>query len=479
MTIEYIEGSAMLKKTKIVATIGPATETPEMMHSLVKQGIDVMRLNFSHGSHEEHRGRIETMRKVAHAQGRNIAILLDTKGPEIRTMKLVNGEEVALRSEEVLILTTDETHVGDYNRVAVTYKNLTEDVNVGNIILLDDGLISLEVLKIEGNNVYCFIQNSGFLGENKGVNLPGIHVNLPALSQKDKADIKFGCEMNVDFIAASFVRSAHDVQAVRDALKEYGGETIQIISKIENDEGIRNFDEILALSDGIMVARGDLGVEIPIEDVPFAQKKMIEKCNRAGKIVITATQMLDSMIQNPRPTRAEAGDVVNAIIDGTDAVMLSGETAKGKYPQEAVRTMAKICQRADYSSTLTSAHKHLSLREVIASGTVRTADDIGAKAIVILSESGETARHIKKLKPNAMVVAITTNKKTAAQLSLARGVHSILIDKIKDVKDFQERAIQLVSSFDFILDQDIVVLTSGTNSAIGITNLMKIEVITK
>lgn len=469
----------MLKKTKIVVTIGPASDTPKMMKSLIKHGIDVMRLNFSHGSHDEHRERIETMREVAGSRGKNIAILLDTKGPEIRTMKLLNGEEVALRMEETIILTTDETHIGDYNKVAVTYKGLVEDVKPGNIILLDDGLISLEVLKIEGENIYCFIQNSGFLGENKGVNLPGLHVNLPALSKKDKADIQFGCEMNVDFIAASFVRKASDVQAVRDELKKHGGENIQIISKIENDEGIRNFDEILALSDGIMVARGDLGVEIPIEDVPFAQKKMIEKCNKAGKTVITATQMLDSMIKNPRPTRAEAGDVVNAIIDGTDAVMLSGETAKGKYPKEAVKTMAKICQRADYSSTLTSAIKHLSLREVIASGTVRTADDIGAKAIVILSESGETARHIKKLKPSALVVAITTNKKTAAQLSLARGVHSVLVDDILDVKDFQARAVRIIAGFDFILDQDIIVLTSGTNSAIGITNLMKIEVIEK
>ena len=469
----------MLKKTKIVATIGPASDSVKMMKSLIKHGIDVMRLNFSHGSHEEHRERIERMREIALSKGKNIAILLDTKGPEIRTTKLQNGEEVALRMGETIILTTDEEHIGDYNKVAVTYKGLAKDVSKGNIILLDDGLISLEVLKVEEENIYCLIQNSGFLGENKGVNLPGLHVNLPALSKKDKADIKFGCEMNVDFIAASFVRKASDVKAVRSELKKYGGESIQIISKIENDEGIRHFDEILALSDGIMGARGDLGVEIPIEDVPFAQKKMIEKCNKAGKIVITATQMLDSMIQNPRPTRAEAGDVVNAIIDGTDAVMLSGETAKGKYPKEAVKVMAKICQRADYSSTLTSAVKHLSLREVIASGTVRTADDIGAKAIVILSESGETARHIKKLKPSALVVAITTNKKTAAQLSLARGVHSVLVDTIMDVKDFQTRAVQIVKAFEFILDGDIIVLTSGTNSAIGITNLMKIEVIEK
>lgn len=468
-----------MKKTKIVATIGPASDSFEMMCSLIDDGLDVMRLNFSHGSHAEHKIRIENMKKASHVKNKNIAILLDTKGPEIRTMSLIDSQEVALRANDTIILTIDKSHVGNYDKVAVTYEGLVNDLKQRDTILLDDGLISLEVLDIIGDEIHCLIKNSGFLGENKGINLPNIQVNLPALSAKDIEDIKFGCDMNVDFIAASFVRKASDVLALREELKKNDKPNIQIISKIENDEGIRNFESILEASDGIMVARGDLGVEIPIEDVPFAQKKMIEMCNKAGKIVITATQMLDSMIKNPRPTRAEAGDVVNAILDGTDAVMLSGETAKGKYPLEALKTMAKICERTDYANFQASTPKHLSMSEVIASGTVRTADDIGASAIVILSESGTTARNIKKLKPNALVFAITTNKKTASQLSLARGVYSVIVDEIKDVKDFQKKAVEIVSKFDFIYNNDIIVLTSGTNTAIGITNLMKIEQIHK
>ena len=468
-----------MKKTKIVATIGPASDSLEMMKSLIDHGLNVMRLNFSHSSHSEHKARIETMREASRQKNKNIAILLDTKGPEIRTMKLQNSKEVALRTGDTIILTTDQTHIGNYDKVAVTYKNLTKDLKPKDTILIDDGLIALEVLGITGNEVNCLIKNSGFLGEHKGLNLPNITVNLPALSQKDIEDIKFGCEMDVDFIAASFVRKSQDVQAVKNELKKHGKENIQIISKIENDEGIKNFDSILNLSDGIMVARGDLGVEIPIEDVPFAQKEMIIKCNKVGKIVITATQMLESMIKNPRPTRAEAGDIVNAILDGTDAVMLSGESANGKYPKQAVETMSRICKRTDnaYSEKITC--KNLSLSEAIASGTVKTANDICAKAIVILAESGTTARNIKRLKPNSIVLAITTNKKTANQLSLARGVFPTVINEIKDVDDFHDKAIKIAKSYDFIYDKDIIVLTSGANSAIGITNLMKVEVIEK
>ena len=468
-----------MKKTKIVATIGPASDSLEMMKSLIDHGLNVMRLNFSHSSHEEHKVRIETMREASRQKNKNIAILLDTKGPEIRTMKLQNSKEVALRTGDTIILTTDQTHIGNYDKVAITYTNLTKDLKPTDTILIDDGLIALEVLEITGNEINCLIKNSGFLGENKSLNLPNINVTLPALSQKDIEDIKFGCEMDVDFIAASFVRKAQDVQAVKNELIKHGKENIQIISKIENDEGIKNFDEILNLSDGIMVARGDLGVEIPIEDVPFAQKEMIIKCNKVGKIVITATQMLESMIKNPRPTRAEAGDIVNAILDGTDAVMLSGESANGKYPVQAVETMSRICKRTDYAYSEKVTCKNLSLSEAIASGTVKTANDICAKAIVILAESGNTARNIKRLKPNSIVIAITTNRKTANQLSLARGVFSTIIDEIKDVDDFHDKAIKIAASYDFIYDKDIIVLTSGANSAIGITNLMKVEVIEK
>jgi len=468
-----------MKKTKIVATIGPASDSFEMMKELIDCGLNVMRLNFSHGSHEEHKVRIDTMRQASKIKEKNIAILLDTKGPEIRTMKLLDGKEVALRTNDTITFTTDQSHIGNYDKVAVTYKNLPHDVKKGDTILLDDGLIALEVLNTSADEINCLIKNSGFLGEHKGVNLPNISVNLPALSNKDMADIKFGCEMDVDFIAASFVRKAADVQAVKEQLIQNGKPNVRIISKIENDEGIKNFDAILALSDGIMVARGDLGVEIPIEDVPFAQKTMIDKCNKAGKTVITATQMLESMIKNPRPTRAEAGDIVNAILDGTDAVMLSGETAKGKYPVQALQTMARICSKTDNIDYNHKTCKNLSLSEAIASGTVKTADDICAKAIVILSESGDTARNIKRLKPNSIVIAITTNKKTANQLALARGVFSTVIPKVKDVEDFQNQAIEIAASYDFIEDKDVVVLTSGANNEIGITNLMKVAVISK
>ncbi len=468
-----------MKKTKIVATIGPASDTLEMMESLIDNGLNVMRLNFSHGNHEEHKLRIEKMRKASKKKNKHIAILLDTKGPEIRTKLLQNSKEVALRRGDTIILTTNQRHIGSYDKVAITYENLPNDVKKGDRILLDDGLIALEVIEVNKTEINCFIKNSGFLGENKGVNLPNISVNLPALSSKDIKDIKFGCEMDVDFIAASFVRKKSDVQALKDELLKHGKQYIRIISKIENDEGVKNFDNILNLSDGIMIARGDLGVEIPIEDVPFAQKTMIEKCNNAGKTVITATQMLESMIKNPRPTRAEAGDVVNAILDGTDAVMLSGESAKGKYPKQALKTMSKICEKTDHINEDKIICKKLSLSEAIASGTVETADNICAKAIVILAESGDTARNIKRLNPNAIVIAITTNKKTANQLSLDRGVFSTVIKSVKDVDDFHKQAVEIAASYDFIENEDIVILTSGANNEIGITNLMKVEVIHK
>lgn len=469
----------MMKRTKIIATIGPSSDSQEMMSALIDSGMDVMRLNFSHGSHAEHKIRIDTMRLVCQQKKKNIAILLDTKGPEIRTMSLKNGKEVALRSGEYITFTTDQNHIGSYDKVAITYKGLPHDVKTGDTILLDDGLIGLEVLDTTENEIRCLIKNSAFLGEHKSLNVPNIHINLPALSSKDIEDIAFGCEMDVDFIAASFIRTPEDVQALRTQLKRHGKENIKIISKIESSEGIKNFDTILTYSDGIMVARGDLGVDIPIEDVPFAQKEMIHKCNKAGKTVITATQMLESMTKNPRPTRAEAGDIVNAILDGTDAVMLSGESAKGKYPKQAVQTMAKICERTDDISVEKTSCKNLSLSEAIASGTVKTANDISAKAIVILAESGTTARNIKRLRPDSVVIAITTNPKTANQLSLARGVLSTLIDDVKDVDDFHEKALNIASGYEFIEDKDVVVLSSGANHAIGITNLMKVAVINK
>ncbi len=318
-----------MKKTKIVCTIGPKTESKEMLTKLANAGMNVMRLNFSHGDFAEHGQRIDNLREVMAATGKQLAILLDTKGPEIRTIKLENGQDFSLVAGQEFTFTTDISVVGNQDRVAVTYPGFAKDLTKGNTILVDDGLIEMEVLETTETEVKCKVLNNGDLGENKGVNLPGVSVKLPALAEKDKADLKFGCEQGVDFVAASFIRKAEDVKEIRELLNANGGEKIQIISKIENQEGVDNFDAILEASDGIMVARGDLGVEIPVEEVIFAQKMMIEKCNRARKVVITATQMLDSMIKNPRPTRAEAGDVANAIMDGTDAVMLSGESAKG------------------------------------------------------------------------------------------------------------------------------------------------------
>ncbi len=366
-----------MKKTKIVCTIGPKTESVEKLTELVNAGMNVMRLNFSHGNYEEHGVRIENYRKVMEATGKQLAILLDTKGPEIRTIKLEDGNDVDLVAGQEFTFTTDISVVGNKDKVAVTYAGFAADLSAGNTILVDDGLIEMEVIATTDTEVKCKVLNNGALGENKGVNLPGVSVNLPALTEKDKNDLKFGCEQGVDFVAASFIRKASDVQEIREILSANGGENIHIISKIENQEGVDNFDEILELSDGIMVARGDLGVEIPAEEVIFAQKMMIEKCNRARKVVITATQMLDSMINNPRPTRAEAGDVANAVMDGTDAVMLSGETAKGKYPVESVAIMAQIAKRTDsvlkaeLGSRLDSPR--LRITEAVCKGAVDTA----------------------------------------------------------------------------------------------------------
>jgi len=472
-----------MKKTKIVCTIGPKSESKEMLTGLLNAGMNVMRLNFSHGNYEEHGGRIRTIREVMKETGKMAAILLDTKGPEIRTIKLENGEDVILEAGQEFTITTDETVIGNKNIVAVTYKGLTDDLKPGNIILLDDGLVGLTVKEISGDKVICTVNNTGALGENKGVNLPAVSVNLPALSEKDINDLKFGCEQGVDFVAASFIRKADDVRAVRSVLDENGGSNIQIISKIENQEGVDNFDEILELSDAIMVARGDLGVEIPVEEVPFAQKMMIEKCNAVGKMVITATQMLDSMIQNPRPTRAEAGDVANAILDGTDAVMLSGETAKGKYPIEAVETMAQICQKTD--SVMKYVHHDfrgdMTVTEAVSKGTVEVAETLKAKLIFVATETGRAARNLRKYFPTAYIVALTNNETTAHQLMLTKGVYPVMNtdeaidDNVTTVEAFEKFA-QIVSKrYKGVNTGDLVVLSAGEELyKPGTTNTLKV-----
>ncbi|MYM61566.1 pyruvate kinase PykF [Vibrio sp. OCN044] len=470
-----------MKKTKIVCTIGPKTESVEKLTELVSAGMNVMRLNFSHGDYQEHGTRIANFRKVMENSGKQLAILLDTKGPEIRTIKLEEGKDVDLTAGQEFTFTTDTSVVGNKNQVAVTYSGFAADLNVGNTILVDDGLIEMEVIATTATEVKCKVLNNGALGENKGVNLPGVSVNLPALSEKDKNDLKFGCEQGVDFVAASFIRKASDVKEIRAVLAEHGGEDIHIISKIENQEGVDNFDDILEQSDGIMVARGDLGVEIPAEEVIFAQKMMIEKCNRARKMVITATQMLDSMIHNPRPTRAEAGDVANAVMDGTDAVMLSGETAKGKYPVEAVTIMAQIANRTDAAlkaelgSRLDSPR--LRITEAVCKGAVDTAEKLAAPLIVVATEGGKSARSVRKYFPTANILALTNNPRTAAQLVLTKGVRPVLVESINSTDAFYVLGKELALESGLGNKGDIVVMVSGALVASGTTNTASVHVL--
>ncbi len=470
-----------MKKTKIVCTIGPKTESEEMLTSLLKAGMNVMRLNFSHGNYKEHGKRIHTLRKVMAKTRLTAGILLDTKGPEIRTMKLVEGKDISLVSKQVFIFTTDQSVIGNSERVAVTYPGFASDLKIGNTVLVDDGLIGMRVIKVTESEVICNVLNNGILGENKGVNLPGVSIQLPALAEKDKLDLIFGCEQGIDFVAASFIRKRSDILEIRKYLQNYGGHQIQIISKIENQEGLNNFDEILEASDGIMVARGDLGVEIPVEEVIFAQKMMIEKCNRARKVVITATQMLESMIKNPRPTRAEAGDVANAILDGTDAVMLSGESAKGRYPFESVSIMAKICERTDrvMSSRIDKLqdNRKLGITEAVCRGAVETAEKLDAPLIVIATSGGKSAKSVRKYFPSALILALTTNIVTARQLVLSKGVIPIKVKAIASTDDFYRIGKAAALTSGYAQKNDVVVMVSGALVPSGTTNTTSVHML--
>ena len=470
-----------MKKTKIVCTIGPKTESEEMLTNLLDAGMNVMRLNFSHGNYEEHGQRITNLRSVMSKSGHQAAILLDTKGPEIRTMKLEGGNDASLKAGQTFTFTTDQTIIGNADTVAVTYPGFAADLKIGNTVLVDDGLIGMEVINVTESTVVCKVLNKGDLGENKGVNLPGVSIQLPALAEKDKLDLIFGCEQGVDFVAASFIRKRSDVLEIREHLKAHGGEHIQIISKIENQEGLNNFDEILDASDGIMVARGDLGVEIPVEEVIFAQKMMIKKCNRARKVVITATQMLDSMIKNPRPTRAEAGDVANAILDGTDAVMLSGESAKGKYPLESVTIMATICERTDrvMKSRIDSQHDNRKMRitEAVCRGAVETAEKLESPLIVVATEGGKSAKSIRKYFPNATILALTTNEQTARQLLLSKGIITTVVSEIASTDDFYRLGKEAAEASGYALKGDVVVMVSGALVPSGTTNTASVHVL--
>ncbi len=470
-----------MRKTKIICTIGPASEQVPVLKELIKSGMNVARLNFSHGSHEEHRQRIMNIRQASRELGIPVAIMLDTKGPEIRTGLLEKGK-IELKAGEEIILTTEEI-VGTEKRISISYEGLPGDVSEGVQILLDDGLIALRVQKVEGTEIYCIIENGGELGNRKGVNVPGVQINLPAMTQKDIDDITFGVRENVDFIAASFIRSASDVLAIRKLLEDLGAD-IDIISKIENHQGVVNLDEIIQVSDGIMVARGDLGVEIPAEEVPLVQKTMIEKCNIAGKPVITATQMLDSMIRNPRPTRAEASDVANAIFDGSDAIMLSGETAAGKYPVLAVQTMARIALRAEESLNWRELIKKRALTvartttEAISHATCATALSLGAAAIITATKSGSTAHMVSKYRPQAPIVAVTPQEKVYRKLLLVWGVYPLLSPESDTTDEMIETAVNTALQAGYIRNGDLVVITAGVPVGIpGSTNLLKVHTV--
>lgn len=480
-----IKHPKILKNTKIVCTIGPASESKEILEQLMKSGMNVCRLNFSHGSHEEHLRKIKNIKAIRRKLNLPVAIMLDTKGPEIRLKTFKNDEKIRLEPNQTFTLTTRDV-IGDDSIVSVTYEGLANDVEVGSTILIDDGLVSLKVKEIIGNtDVICTVQNEGIISNKKGVNLPGTKSNLPALTEKDIDDIKFGIENGIDLIAVSFVRKKEDIYNIRKILEENGGDYIKVIAKIENQEGVDNIDSIINSSDGIMVARGDLGVEIQTELIPIVQKEIIRKCNEARKPVITATQMLDSMIRNPRPTRAETTDVANAIIDGTDCVMLSGETASGNYPIQAVNTMRNICITTELSADFAKSIEKKGIEMIpyntttsISKSTCTIASQLNAKAIVACTSSGATARYISSFRPKTNIIACTTTDIVARSLSICWGVHPILIKKATHTDELIDRAIVGSLQEGYVTEGDLIVLTAGIPLGIsGTSNLIKVHVI--
>jgi len=470
-----------MKKTKIVCTIGPASGSLETVKQLLLAGMDVARLNFSHGSHEEHAVRLATLRDAAAELDKTLAIMLDTKGPEIR-IGFLKGGKVILRDGARVTLTTEEIE-GDENRISVTYKGLPRAVQSGSSILLSDGNIGLRVVDVVGEDILCEVLFGGELADQKGVNLPGGHLDLPAVTDKDIADINFGIDHQVDFIAASFVRQAADVIAIRRLLEARDAD-IHIIAKIESQQGFKNLEEIIKVSDGVMVARGDLGVEVAAEEVPLMQKEIIRKCNHAGKPVVTATQMLESMIFSPRPTRAEASDVANAILDGTDAVMLSGETAAGKYPVEAVKVMARIAERTEeslnYAELLRQRAASVSptITDAISYATCTTAQDLGAAAIVTSTKSGFTARNVSKYRPKAPIVAVTPSERVSRKLCLVWGAQPLNAPMIYNTDQMVTVAVEISLAKRLIKCGDLIVITAGVPVGVtGMTNLLKVHIV--
>ena len=458
------EGKRM-RKTKIVCTMGPSTGSDDVLRELMLGGMNVARLNFSHGTHESHLEMLNRIRSMREELNLPIAIMLDTSGPEIRLKDFKDGK-VTLEDGQDFTLTSGD-FLGDESKAAITYDNLCADVRVGGTILIDDGEVELKISQINGHDIKCRVINGGEISNHKGVNVPNVSLSLPYLSDKDRSDILFGIDNDIDYIAASFVRCADDVKELRFLLKEHHGENIHIISKIENREGVNNLDEIIAVSDGIMVARGDLGVEIPIKEIPALQKMMIKKCTNAGKPVITATQMLDSMIRNPRPTRAEVTDVANAIYDGTGAIMLSGETAAGKYPIEAVRTMSEIAEYTEQDINYENRYREQKIADIsnvtnaISHATGLTAIDINADAILTVTQSGYTARMISKFRPPCAIVGFTTDNKTYYQLGLVWGVTPMKLDYMHDSNKLLNTAFKHAKAAGFVHEGSSAVLTAG------------------
>lgn len=468
-----------MRKTKIICTLGPASESEEMIEKLMKAGMNVARFNFSHGTHEEHMAKFDKVVKLRRELGIPVATLLDTRGPEIRVRDFKDGQ-IELKAGQKFTLTTDEI-VGDENKVSVTYKDLPKDVKEGGTILIDDGLIALTIDKVTDTDIECTVQNGGPVSNHKGVNVPGADLTMPFISDQDREDLIFGCETGFDYIAASFTRTASDIREMRHILEEHGGKDIKIIAKIESVQGVKNLREILEAADGIMVARGDLGVEVPLEDVPVLQKRMIKMAERMGKQCVTATQMLDSMIHNPRPTRAETTDVANAIYDGTTAIMLSGESANGKYPAEAVATMSRIAERTEKDIDYVERLKSRGLKNdgetttAISHATVQIADDLKADAIITVTISGFTARRLSGYRPMCPIIACTPQEKVANQMNLLFDVTPLVIKEEASTDLVFESAVNMAKERGLVKSGDRIVLTAGVPLGVsGKTNMIRV-----
>lgn len=470
-----------MRKTKIICTLGPSTDDPKILEAMMDSGMDVARFNFSHGTHAEHKVRLELLKKLRKEKNLPVAALLDTKGPEIRLKTFAEGK-VMLEAGQKFTLTAREV-TGTKDICSVSYKNLAQDVHPGSQIMLDDGLISMKVLERTETDITCLVQNGGPIKDRKGVNVPGVHLSMPYMSAQDREDLLFGIQEGFDFVAASFCRSAQDVMEIRRLLDEHHSD-MRIIAKLENQEGVNNVDEILAVADGVMIARGDMGVEIDFTEIPIIQKDIIWRCYNAGKPVITATQMLDSMIEHPRPTRAEITDVANAIYDGTSAIMLSGETAAGRWPVEAVRTMSAIAERTesdinyDKRLKMRTMEGQLSVAGAVAHAACTTAMDIKANAIITVSKSGETARLLCKYRPETPIIACVLTEQVYRQLTLSWGITPIMMEYAHDTDELIEKAVSTSQSAGLVQDGDLVVITAGVPVGIsGTTNMIKAHLV--